>query len=267
LTANVTSTATSIQLQDDLPGITSAAIFGVDAELMYVRTTPVRPTTATVTRGWLGTTPAAHSLGDPVEVNPRVPVVEIKRALKDEIASWGSSVFRRAALDASTGSSTRTIDLSAFDQGCFSIIGVWKTATSSQGRAYPRAKYRIVASVPDFPNGVIVLNDNPGTASIYTVIAGTPFDLTTWDDDTDLETDCGLEASMLDIPPLGAAWRLLAPREIDRMEMGTQGEPRSAQEVQGGMTAAVARGLKALRDTRLADEAARLKNMYPWSMG
>ncbi len=69
---------------------------------------------------------------------------------------------------------------------------------------------------------------------------------------------------MLDIPRLGAAWRLLTPREITRSNVQAQGEARDTREVPPGTILRDAAGIQAQRDRRLREEAERLLNDYGW---
>jgi hypothetical protein len=73
----------------------------------------------------------------------------------------------------------------------------------------------------------------------------------------------GLQTSAYDLPPLGAAIRLMAGREIKRNFTESQGDTRRASEVLQGAVAQSVNGLKQLRMTRIAAEAGRLSQMYP----
>jgi hypothetical protein len=76
-------------------------------------------------------------------------------------------------------------------------------------------------------------------------------------------TVTGLPDSAMDIPPMGAAMRLVAPREIKRNFTESQGEPRRSEEVPPGAVAGSWRGLAGMRAQRILSEAMRLAAMYP----
>ena len=73
----------------------------------------------------------------------------------------------------------------------------------------------------------------------------------------------GLQPSATDLPPIGAAIRLMAGREIKRNFTESQGDTRRSTEVPPGAIAQSANGLARLRQTRIAAEAARLHALYP----
>jgi len=60
----------------------------------------------------------------------------------------------------------------------------------------------------------------------------------------DAAATTGLATTALDIPPMGAVWRLTAPSEVERNSTRRQGDSRRAEEVPAGSkarsTAAVA---------------------------
>jgi hypothetical protein len=68
----------------------------------------------------------------------------------------------------------------------------------------------------------------------------------------------GLEGPAHDIPPLGAAIALAAPRDIRRTDMFAQGDTRRAEEVPAGSPQSAVRALMALRDRRISAELSRL---------
>lgn len=73
----------------------------------------------------------------------------------------------------------------------------------------------------------------------------------------------GLSLSMTDLPPMGAAIRLLAGREVRRNQTDSQGDTRRAEEVTAGSIAASWRGIAALRQGRIQGEVQRLNAAYP----
>lgn len=265
LASAVSSAATSFTFTEELQGLQIGSVLSIGDELVYVRSTTPGTKNATVVRGWLGSTASTHVVDTVVEVNARWPRVEIKRALLDEIRSWGSSLFRVETFSATVGVSGRTIDLSNLESVPYRVLSVNRSPRTGE-TVDLGLRFRQSRESPTYPFGSIVLDKSPEQAVTVSVSVAMPFVTDRFDDSTDLETDVGLSDSMLDIPPLGAVWRLLSTREVFRLELGTQGEPRSAQEVQAGMTAAVAQRYRDQRDRRLADEAYRLSSRYPWRM-
>lgn len=78
----------------------------------------------------------------------------------------------------------------------------------------------------------------------------------------DLSTT-GLPPTAWDIPPIGAAARLMMPREVKRNFTEAQADSRRAAEVPPGAILGSARALMAWRQQRIVAEASRLTAMYP----
>lgn len=70
--------------------------------------------------------------------------------------------------------------------------------------------------------------------------------------------DIGLSEGMIDIPVLGAAGMLLLTQENRRNQLGAQGDPRRAQEVQAGSNMGAGREMLRMRDQRIGQEYGRL---------
>lgn len=79
----------------------------------------------------------------------------------------------------------------------------------------------------------------------------------------DVETVCGLADTMLDIPPLGAAARLLRTTESRRSQIHNQGDSRRADEVQSGANSNAGADLSREFRSRVNDEYARLVQRSP----
>lgn len=80
----------------------------------------------------------------------------------------------------------------------------------------------------------------------------------------DPEVDCGLAASMLDLPALGATVRLLRTTESRRVQIHNQSDPRRAGEVTPGANSSAANDLAREFRQRVADEQSRLVNRNPY---
>jgi hypothetical protein len=81
----------------------------------------------------------------------------------------------------------------------------------------------------------------------------------------DMEIDCGLAPTMMDIPPLGAAASLMRTTESRRANIHAQGDTRRAGEVPPGTNTGSARETQRKFEDRIADEYVRLLNGNPWT--
>jgi len=96
----------------------------------------------------------------------------------------------------------------------------------------------------------------PGSSSIEVRYRAPFVKAATLDDD--VNEDCGLAASMNDIPPLAAAAAYLRTTEARRGQVQVQGDARRAAEVQGGQSVTTAREMERRLKTRIDGEYSRL---------
>lgn len=257
LTSTVDIDDTAVTFDMTAGGIVAGAVIGVDDEIMYVKS--VSGQTATVHRDWAGTA-AAHTAGAIIEVSPRFPRHAIKQALKEEIASWPDTLFQTPTPITLTGSTTtRAYNLTALGS-FYDILNVVREPYSGS-TAWVPVDFRVDRNMPtaSFASGkALFLTHELAEGVDIRVTYSAPFTVSTFASATDVETAVGLSSSMLDIPPYGAAWRLLAPREIKRTFTESQPEPRLSEEVPAGAALRTAAGMKALRDQRIVEEGNRL---------
>lgn len=265
LSADITATATTLQLADSGVLIGPRSVIGVGDELMYVRA--VADTVVTVIRGF-NSTAAAHTANTLIELNPAYPTVSIRQALQADIRAWRTDVYQVETIEVSTSITTSWHDLGLDD-----IYGIIEArmapSTANLWDEWPVAAIRLVRS-GDFASGlgVQVLDGSTsplgasGTRELRVTVAK-PFSTEVFTDNVNLETSVGLASSMLDIPPLGAIARLTATREVLRNALEVQGQSRRADEVQAGALLQTGTGLLRLRDKRLSEEATRLQQIWP----
>lgn len=245
----------------DMGGIQRGSVVAVDMELVYVWAASTTAKTATVERGYLGTTPATHAQDALVTVNPRWPSFWILDALNAEIVSYASpthGLYQIKNLTLTYVATTDGYDLAA------DVQEVYEARWLDIGNNWRRLKSYTVVRDAGFASGVgLILYDYPYTSgATIRVRYKAPFDpLVTVADD--VLTTTGLHVEAHDIPPLGAAARLVAGREVRRAQQDAAPEPRAAQEVPPGAATGAARALLDLRNRRLAEEASRLHSMYP----
>jgi hypothetical protein len=246
--------------------IVRGAVLSIDLELMLVWA--VTGSTATVQRGYAGTTAATHATGTIIEVNPRFSNFAIFRALNEEIASFSSPVnglYQVKTVDLTYSAARAGYDLAAVTD----LLGIlevrWKGYTTGD---WPLVRNWTVArdmATSEFASGkALLLYEGIGPGRTVRIRYKAPFAplvaLT-----SDVQTVSFLPATANDIPPLGAAARLVAPREVKRAFTESQPEPRAAADVPPGANRNAAGGLLALRNQRLREESARLHQSYPTS--
>jgi hypothetical protein len=267
LASSYTAGGTSLTFTYPLGGIRPGSRLSIGRNNFYVYA--VDGLTATVAGGEDSTTDANASSGAVVRVNPRFPDHDIWNALVDDLSDLSSpmnGLFALGTVDFTYSSSTNGYDLGSIASTLIDGYEV-KYLTSSGYKNTPR-----------MPKDSWRINRNVNTSEIASGLSlelfqsaevGRSVRLTykkTFTAPTALSTDVsttGLQATAYDLPPLGAAIRLMAGREIKRNFIESQGDTRRATEVGAGATMQSANGLKQLRAQRIAQEAARLHAMYP----
>lgn len=267
----LTTTGATVTFEHAPSDVTRGSYLSIDDELMYVISVDQSAKTAVVLRGQRGTRKAVHADGALVDINPRFPRYLVKRALRDEVRSWPSSVYRIDTLDLSASDGVAGYDLIGVGDDFYSIIDLqYGPAAGSVAVDVTRTAYTIYreGDPVTFPSGagVVLTGVAPSDARDVRVVLALPFDTTVWENTTDLVDDVGLAESMLDIPPIGAAWRLMSGRDIKRSFGEGQGESRRAEEVPAGFAGSIATFHKRTRDARLSDEAVKLLGRHPMRM-
>lgn len=235
-----------------------STVLSIGGEDMLVRTWDAVSRTATVRRGWRGSTQEDFSAGTEVEVNPRFTNGQIKRRLLQEVRSWPQNLFRVETSTLETLSSHSTFVSWPTPIRSLLIVQVQTGGNDMAWHPLPYARRRATGDLTRIDFGAFI-----GPAQTVEVHVGTDFVLDPWDDDTDLVEDVGLAPSMLDIGPMGAALRLVGFSELTRSDRSVQGEPRWAEESPPGHASETMQALWRYRNSRIADEIGRLRSAYP----
>jgi len=270
-----TTTVESFTAEFAAGGIVAGSYVAVDDELMLV--TSVSGSTVNVLRGMLGSTAATHADDTLVEVNPRFSRLDIKSALQQEINSWSPRLFQVATLEVEAS------DLSTSHKGAWSqavdadgIASDWlfglelRHGPWTGGTSWPKVRHWSLdrdANTDSFASGTALFVGSHVPAGTLRLVYAKPMAVTTFSDGTTLEETVGVPGTALDIPSIGAAWRLLAPREVERASPRRQNVSEAADGVPPGHMTSAAASLKRMRDERISQESLRLRTLYPLRTG
>ena len=265
LNGAINNSVTTVTFEYAAGGIVAGAVLSVDLELMYVWS--VSSLTATVQRGYLGTTAASHLDDAIITVNPRYSDFAIFTALNqelDDLCSPMAGLFRVRTVDL-----TNTVGLVGYDLSMTGFIDVLEVhyradTTSKYWRRIDNWRILSSANTSDFASGraLLLQEEVPvGSAAIRVTYKSSFTSASTVSDD--VNATLGLPSTCNDIPPMGAAVRLTIPRAIKRTFDDSQGEPRRASEVPPSSSVEVTQALLTLKNRRIASEHARLKAMWP----
>jgi hypothetical protein len=264
LTTTLNSSATSVVVDFSVEGLRAGQVCEIDSELMYIWASDSSTKTLTVQRGFNGTTAAAHTSGAIVTVNPRFPRAQVLEEINNEITDLSSpsnGLFKVETLNITYNGSDKMVNLT----GATSVIDILNVSVRYLTDDYPIArKVKIVRDLPtdDFASGFALRFDQAVMPGRLRVVYKAPY-TSAATEATDINTTCGIQDSITDIVTIGAQIRLMAPREIKRNFVESQGDTRRAEEVVSGAITNSVSNLKALRKDRIIAEAARLARAYP----
>lgn len=264
LAAPAISGATSLTFQNPPEGITGGVYLQVGLELFYVWS--VSGSTATVEPAQAGSVSDIHNTGDIVTVSPKFPDFAILKALNDSIRSLSSpalGMYRTPSVDLTYASGG--YDLAGVTD-LLDIVDIRAHRGGTTSRDWPLIDtWQLDRAVDptDFPSGLaLFLIDTFDVGSTIRVRYRAGFSpLVNISDD--VETVTGLPVTALDIPPLGAAIRLVHPREIKRNFTEAQGDGRRSGEVGPGAVAGSVNALERDYYRRISEEASRLSALNP----
>lgn len=269
LNGQLTDSVTSVVVEFETGGIKEGATIQVDQELMYVWSYAPTTKTATVERGWDGSTAAAHDDDSLVYVNPIVTDVQIFREINNELRSLSAptnGLYRVATLDTIYNDARIGFDLTGVTM-VDEIIAVFAEQQGAERNwvPLPPSSYQLVRNqdTDEFASGFAIrlLSGpfEPGRTvrlvlkQAFTTLSGV---------DDDVESVSGLPSTAIDLLSIGAAIRLASSREVARNLTEVQSITRRAEEVPPGALQQAAAGLRQLRRERIAEEAARLQRQY-----
>lgn len=273
LAATVDTDDTEWSFTYELSGVQQGAYVSVDLEIVYVWDTNDSAKTATVQRGMLGSTPAAHTGGSIAYANPKFSKWAITKALNQEIVDLSAppnGLFRPRTFTTTTSPVAMTYPIPVDNDDIIDVLDIRYDAPGAE-HAWPRVtryEYRILRGLPTATESGsasgLSLRVNtamyPGRDLLVTYSA--PFlPLAALADD--VEDVTGLPTSAVDIPPLGAAARLMGVREARRAFVEDEVDSRRANEVPPGSAAKAAAVLLSILDGRIKTEYLRLIAAYP----
>jgi hypothetical protein len=262
INADAGSGVSTLSIEFDAGPIVVGSLVEIGTEQMYVIS--VAGQSVGVIRGYGGTTAADHSSGDIVRSNPQYPAFQVLNALNDDLNDLSSP--HRGLYQAKTTTFTYTAgtdgyNLAADVLGVHSVTYVRKTSTKSEPQIR-RFSVRRNRDTATFASGTaLILHDPADGEQTVRVEYAAPF--TTLTDSTTALSATGLHTEAYDLPPLGAAVKLMSFKPIPRESMMQQGPVRRAEEVPSGAISQSIRDLRFLREQRIQAEAARLAKMYP----
>lgn len=271
-----TAGATTLSVSDPsngaiLPQVQIGQIISVDLELMLILY--VSGTNLTVSPGYFGSTAANHSSGALVYINPRFSQFDIMGAINDDLndlCSPENGLYNPKEVELTYNPAQIGYDLTGVT-GAGAIISVQQKVPYPIGDWQPvsRKKWTFTAGADttDFPSGYALRLNRPGYPGMPFRVTYKAFFSPFVNLTDDAQSVAGLPSTANDLPPLGAAVALVAPREVKRNEFDAEGDTRRATEVPPGAVMMSTKGVADLRQRRINAENARLAQLYGQQMG
>jgi hypothetical protein len=260
--------AEAVPLSREVGPVAAGDRLGVGLEVMYVWSFDPPTRRAVVRRGVDGSAAGTHALADLVRVNPRFTDWAIFGALNHEVSALHSEGLFAVRTVARTVDAERSgYDLTADLLGDQVLAVHYQDAYGSADHHWVEVGgWRVALNVPtaEFPSGRALILPTFGgqDGQPLRITYKAPLaPLTSLADDVAAKT--GLAATALDIPPLGAAVRLMAGRPVQRADPLVQPQTRRAEEVSTSDVLNSPGALRALRATRVTDEKTRLAGLWP----
>jgi hypothetical protein len=260
----LTTTSTSVVFQYDLNGLRAGGVIQIDNELMYVWEVSQGSKTATVQRGWNGTTAATHISGSITLVDPKFPRSQILEAINaeiDDLSSPMNGLYQIKSLELNYNGTFTMVNLPTTDK----IIDLVSVTVRYIATDYPKiTRCRLIRDLPndDFNAGYAIRFDEQVRAGRMIVVYKAPFTNVT-SESQNLQNIAGFPTTAEDILMMGAQIRLVSPREVKRNFTESQGDTRRSEEVPTGSVSSSINNIIRMRRDRITAEAARLARQYP----
>lgn len=266
----ITANASSILFKYDVSGIQRGATIAIGLEEIQVWESSGK-TASVVQRGVNGTIGAIHADLDVVSVKPKFSDFRILTAINHDLRDLSSpdnGLYQLKTVELTYNPTIQGYDMTSVASDLIGIAEIRYKNTGPE-KTFPRIdKYALLRNMntSDFASGTALVLYQGGFPSLPIRVrykaTFTPLTAVT----DNVVTTGGLTDTMVDLPPLGAAVRLVSPRDIKRAFSEHQGEPRRADEVRVGDGSQSMRGMMMLRAARIMSERARLDAQYPYLM-
>jgi len=269
LTAAVSNTTVQqVTVQGVATSWAKGVVFEIGNEMFYVIDVNTAGNVISVFRGYGGSTPSTHAIGDMVRVSPKFPTFRIVQSLNDDLNDLSSpdnglfqmkttSFTYNASVDGYNLAGLTSDEINSIYSVTYADIGV--EATEPEVMSWTLKRNRDTSA---FASGLaLVLYTGAWPGQTVTVMYKSP--LTQITDGTTALSTVGLAATAYDLPPLGAAMALMTTTPIRREFLDAEGTSRLAEEVPPGAISASFRDLMGRRRARLQAESGRLVARYP----
>ena len=246
----------------DPKALTQGAVISIDLEDMYVWSVAAKQ--LTVERGFNGTPKTAHADLALVLIKPKFSPWRVFKAINDtitELSSPDSGLFQVKTADVPYNPTKGYYDLPGDILAPLEVYyydGVTDIHPIRQWDFIRGQDDDVVAS----GQALRIWDGMPGR-DLRVLYKARFVRFATLEDEV---STSGMDENSWDIPPLGAAVRLVPPRDIKRAFSEAQGDTRRGSEVPPGSSRQAVSGIAAIYQQRIAQERTVLQAKYPYVM-
>ena len=243
--------------------ISPGAILDAGFELMMVVNWVAGTRTATVIRGFLGTTAASGTTSTLVRINPPVTSAGMVDAFLDELRSWDERVYATDSDSVSFGASATSVEITPARRPYRVLYARPRPLGTNYRRLYLDATIRSDEPAGQFASTYSLHIENAIGATTVDLLYAVPFDISALTTSSDLLATHGLSEGMLEILKWGALARVTSGKEARRLDPSTYNRPDQIQGFPATALLQASAEYRKARDMAYDREARRLLAKYP----
>ena len=233
----------------------NGALIEIDQELMLVTAANTSTRTLTVSRGYSGTTAAAHTDEDNLYINPTFPRKSVFDAVADNISRLYPSLYNITTTNVTSNSTYAEVPATTV-----SIVNSW--VQNADGDQYTSAGIELLTNFPPSSTNTAVQFSNTSNGKTVYLVVKRKFARPTAETD-DLTTTCLLEDSYHQIIMIGAVADIMGATDIDASTQEFITEKLSAENYPVGSGERLRNALLRLRSLLIDEARGDLRSLYP----
>ena len=233
----------------------NGALIEIDQELMLVTAANTSTRTLTVSRGYSGTTAAAHSDEANLYINPTFPRKSVFDAVADNISRLYPSLYNITTTNVTSNSTYAEVPATTV-----SIVNSW--VQNADGDQYTSAGIELLTNFPPSSTNTAVQFSNTSNGKTVYLVVKRKFARPTAETD-DLTTACFLEDSYHQIIMIGAVADIMGASDVDASTQEFITEKLSAENYPIGSGERLRNALLRLRSLLIDEARGDLRSLYP----
>ena len=261
LDGSITDSDTSLIYEDNLFSseeenlLDGGALIEIDQELMLVTSSNTSTRTLTVSRGYAGTTAAAHSDNANVYINPTFPRKSVFDAVADNIVRLYPSLYNVTTTSVTSASTYVEVPASTVEV-------LTSYVQNSSGELYTSAGIELLRDFPPSSTNTAVQFYNTSTGKTVYLVVKRKFVRPTAETD-DLATDCLISDEYQQIVMIGAVADMVGATDIDATTQEFITERLAAENYPVGSGERLRNALLRLRSLLIDEARGNLRSLYP----